>query len=100
MAGQLVGELHVHDRTDDLNDFAFIHVVNLFSHCVNRCRVWPPAISSKFLRDIPLAQFVVFERQVLDQFGGVVCGVLHRHHAGALFAGFGFQQDPVDKNLR
>jgi hypothetical protein len=23
--GQLAGELHVHDRADDLNDFAFVH---------------------------------------------------------------------------
>ena len=25
--GQLAGEFHVHDRADDLNDFAFVHVV-------------------------------------------------------------------------
>src|SRR5262249_33436087 len=53
----------------------------------------------QFLRDIALTLFVEFERQVLDQVVGVVCGILHRHHAGALLARLGIQQNPVKINV-
>ena len=28
--GQLAGKFHVHDRPDDLNDFAFVHVLKIW----------------------------------------------------------------------
>ena len=53
----------------------------------------------EFLGDIALTQLVVFERQIMDQRGRIVRGARHGHHPGALFAGLGFQQNPVDKNV-
>ena len=96
MAGQFFREFDVHHRTDDLNNLAFIHVARSSRYIVAELAA---GNFQQLLGDIALAQFVVFEGQVLDQVGGVVRGVLHRHHAGALFAGLGLQQDPVDVNV-
>ena len=45
----------------------------------------------EFLCDIRLAQLVVLKGQIFHKLIGVVGGVLHRHHASAMLAGFGFQ---------
>ena len=47
----------------------------------------------KFFGDVGLAQLVVFEREIFDELLGVVGRVFHRHHARAVFAGLGFQQN-------
>ena len=54
----------------------------------------------QFLRDVRLAQFVVFERQVLDELLRVVGRILHRHHARAVLAGLGFQQNLVNLEIQ
>src|SRR5436305_14743743 len=54
----------------------------------------------QFLGDIALAQLVVFERQVLDEILGVIGGVFHGDHAGALFAGLGIQQHLIEVDVQ
>src|ERR1700752_3501183 len=54
----------------------------------------------QLLRDVALAQLVVVERQVLDQAVRGVGRVLHRHHARALLAGLGVEQDLADEDVQ
>src|SRR5690606_36036960 len=53
-----------------------------------------------FLGDGGLTGFVVFEREVAEQAGGVVLGGLHGDHAGRVFGGLGREDEledlPVD----
>ena len=92
---QVFREFDIHDRTHELNNFALIHV------CALPLLITELAARNfeQFLSDIALPQRVVFEGQFVDQAAGIVCGILHGHHAGALFTGFGFQQAPVDENV-
>src|SRR5688572_24231560 len=53
----------------------------------------------QLLRDRPLAQLVVVQRQVLDHGVGVVGRALHRPHARALLAGLGVQQHGVEQDV-
>src|SRR6476619_2001889 len=41
--------------------------------------------------DVGLADLVVRDRQVLDEFLGVLGGALHRHHPAGLLAGLGLE---------
>ncbi len=51
--GQWLGKLHVHYRTDDLYDFAFVHIK--LCHCHSGA-----GNLQQFLGDIGLAQLVIF----------------------------------------
>src|SRR5215204_3213278 len=52
----------------------------------------------QFFGDVALPQAVVLELQLVDQRLSGLRRVLHRHHAGALFAGLGVQQHEVDED--
>ena len=78
---QSVIEFHVHNRTDDLNDFAFTHVMNLVSINAQSNDFRSSGLTAgnlqQLVRDIALTQLVVFDRQVFDQSIGIIRGVLH-----------------------
>jgi len=50
--------------------------------------------------DVGLAELVVFKSQVLNELVGIVGGVFHRHHTGAVLAGFGFEQYLVNLEIQ
>src|ERR1039458_1094677 len=98
--GKLSRELDVHNGADDLNDFAFAHVLKIIVLNFSTNRHLRGGDLQKFLRDVRLAQLVVFQRQVLDDLLGVVRGVFHRHHACALLAGLRLQQNLVHLEIQ
>ena len=66
-AGQLVRKFDVHHRTDDLNDFAFVHTCTPGFVASSIAPELAAGDLQQFLGDVALPQLVVFERQILDQ---------------------------------
>ena len=68
---QRVGKLDVHHRTDDLNDFADVHMHPMLGlHPIRADGIHPQPLTrlaagnlQQFLGDVALPQLVVFERQ-------------------------------------
>ena len=88
---RVLGELDVDHGADDLDDFSGVHLED-----GEIGRELGGGDLEDFLRDGGLAGLVVFEREVVEQLGGVVLGGLHRDHARAVLGGLGGEDELVD----
>ena len=91
---QLVGKLDVHDRADDLNDFAFD------SFDESHPPPWPLVISNSSLVMFAWRSLLYSSVRSLIRSARVVGRVLHRHHARALLAGLGLEQDLIQVEIQ